>query len=322
MRRRTALALIGSTSILPKAVHGQARMARIGLLGAAEFPPGTLDAFRDGMRQRGYVEGQGFTLDARRLEGAFDRDSETVPAMIARGADIIVAWTTQGSLAAKRATATLPIVMVSVGDPIGTGLVQSLARPGGNVTGLSNLGRDLSAKQVELFRDAVPGLRRIGLVHNPRNPASIVQFEEAKTAFRHLPGLEAIDEATPDAQYAPAIARLAERGANGLFFVPDPSTIGNRAIIAERTLALRLPTMFQRRENVDAGGLMSYGADLVNMFRQSAGYVDRLLKGAKPADLPVAQPEKFELVLNRRTARALGLTLPAPVLARADDIID
>jgi putative ABC transport system substrate-binding protein len=295
---------------------------KIGLIAASAPPPGTIEAFRDGMRQRGYVEGQNFTLDVRTLRGPFEQDSQTAAGLVESGVAIIVAWSTPAALAARRATSTIPIVLVSVSDPIGTGLVRSLARPEGNVTGVANLGRDLSAKQVELFRETVPGLKRIGVVQNQLNPASVGQSREAQAAMRALALAPQIVEASSSATYEDALLRLSQSGVEGVFFAPDPSAIAHRKVIAEQAIARRLPTMFQRRENVQAGGLMSYGADLVDQFRQATGYLERLLKGAKPADLPVEQPTRFEMTINARTAKSLGLTIPPRILQRADDVIE
>jgi putative ABC transport system substrate-binding protein len=295
---------------------------KIGLITASAPPPGTIEGFRDGMRQRGYVEGQNFMLDVRTLRGPFEQDSQTAAGLVESGVDVIVAWSTPAALAARRATTTIPIVLVSVSDPIGTGLVRSLARPEGNVTGVANLGRDLSAKQVELFMETVPGLKRIGVVQNQLNPASLGQSREAQAAMRALALAPQIVEASSSATYEDALLRLSQSGVEGVFFAPDPSAIAHRKVIAEQAVARRLPTMFQRRENVQAGGLMSYGADLVDQFRQATGYVERLLKGAKPADLPVEQPTRFEMTINAGTAKSLGLTIPPRILQRADDVIE
>jgi putative tryptophan/tyrosine transport system substrate-binding protein len=298
------------------------KVHKIGLLTASAPPPGAVEAFRDGMRQRGYVERQNYTLDVRTLRGPYEQDTQTAAGLVESGVDVIVAWSTPAALAARRATTAMPIVIVSVSDPIGTGLVQSLARPGGNLTGVANLGRVISAKQVELFIETVPGLKRIGLVQNQLNPASVGQAREAQEAMGELHLTPQIIEASSAATYEEALLRLSQSGVEGVFFSPDPSAIAHRQVIGEQAIARRLPTMFQRRENVQAGGLMSYGADLVDQFRQATGYVERILKGAKPADLPVEQPTRFELSINVRTAKALGLTIPSKILARADELIE
>ncbi len=319
MRRRDLL--VGLVA-WPGAANAQARQAKVGLLAANVPPPGTVEAFRDGLRQRGYVEGQNLTLDVRALRGSLEQDIQTAADMAGSGVDVIVAWATPAVLAARRATSTIPVVMVSVGEPIGSGLVKSLARPEGNVTGLANLGRDLSAKQVEVFIETVPGLKQIGVVQNQLNPASVGQSREAQEAMRGLHLVPRVVEASSDVTYEEAMLRLSQSGVEGVFVVPDPSALEHRKAIAEQAIARRLPTMFQRRENAEAGGLMSYGASLIDQFRQATGYVDRILKGARPADLPVEQPIKFEFVINLKTARALGLTVPPLLLARADEVIE
>jgi putative ABC transport system substrate-binding protein len=319
MRRRDLL--VGLVMLGGEAT-AQARRVKVGLLAASVLPSGMVEAFRDGLRQRGYVEGQNLTLDVRSLRGSFEQDSQTAADMAGSGVDVIVAWATPAALAARRATSTIPIVMVSVGDPIGSGLIKSLARPGDNVTGLANLGRDLSAKQVELFVEMVPGVKRIGVVQNQLNPASAGQSREAQEAMRELHLTTQVVEASSAVKYEEALLRLSQGGVEGVFFVPDPSALEHRKMIAEQAVMRRLPTMFQRRENVEAGGLMSYGASLIDQFRQATGYVDRILKGAKPADLPVEQATKFDLVVNLKTAKALGRAVPQPILQRADELIE
>jgi putative ABC transport system substrate-binding protein len=319
MRRRDLLA---GLMALPGGAHAQARPARVGLLGSSEPSAAMIEALRDSLRQRGHVEGRTLTLDVRALGRSPGQDAEVAAEMAGSGVDVIVAWATAAALAARRATSTIPIVMVSIGDPIGSGLVRNLARPDGNVTGVVNLGRDLSAKQVELFVETVPGRKEFGMVQNRLNPSSLGQSREAQAAMRELGLAAQVVEASSAAQYVDALLRLSQGGVGGVFFVPDPSTLEHRAVIAEQAIARRLPTMFQRRENVAAGGLMSYGASLIDQFRQAAGYVDRILKGARPADLPVEQPTTFELVVNLKTARALGIALPRPVLARAQEVIE
>src|SRR5262249_54330931 len=202
------------------------------------------------MRQRGYVEGQNFALDVRTLRGPYEQDPQTAAGLVENGVEIIVTWSTPAALAAQRATTTIPIILVSVSDPIGTGLVRSLARPEANVTGVANLGRDLSAKQVELFIETVPGLKRIGVVQNQLNPASAGQSREAQAAMRARHLEPQIVEASSSATYEEALLRLSQSGVEGVFFAPDPSAIAHGKAIAEQAVARRLPTMFQRREKV------------------------------------------------------------------------
>jgi putative ABC transport system substrate-binding protein len=224
-------------------------------------------------------------------------------------------------LAAKQATASIPIVSAAMGDPLGTGLVANLARPGGNVTGLSAQAPDLSGKRLELLREAVPGLQRIGLLGNVGNPLVILELRELETAGRAL-GLDVVTAELRRAEdIAPAIDALKER-ADALYVAQDLLTVTTRHRINILALAARLPVMHASRENIEAGGLISYGPNYVVLFRRAADYVDKLLRGAKAGDLPIEQPTTFELVLNLTTARALGLTIPPTLLARADEVIE
>jgi putative ABC transport system substrate-binding protein len=319
MRRRN---LLFGLMALPASALAQPRPAKVGLLTTSAPPSGTVEAFRDGLRRRGHIEGKNLSLDVRAMRGTPEADAQMAAAMAGNGVDVMVAWGTPAALLAQRTTSTIPIVMVSIGDPIGSGLVKSFSRPAGNITGLGNLGRELSAKQVELFIETVPGLKRVGVVQNRLNPSSVGQSHEAQEALRELRLTPQVAEASSAATYEEALRQLSQAGTNGVFVVPDPSALEHRSLIARQAIAERLPTMFQRNENVEAGGLMSYGASLVEQFRQSAGYVDRILRGARPADLPVEQPTGFELTINLTTAKALGLSLSPSILARADKVVE
>ena len=281
-----------------------------------------LRAFRDALREHGYVEGQNLSIADRWPQGSSEQISDIAAEFVRSNVDIIVAWTTPASLAAKAATATIPIVMVGVGDPVGTGLVRSLARPGGNITGFVNLAPDLSTKQAQLLVEVVPRIRSVGIVCNPSNPALTVLLRDVEDAIRIL-GLEfhTVDARLPQ-EFESAFARLSAKGVQGVVVVPDGSVIEHRRMIAALAQKTRLPTMFQRRENVAAGGLMSYGPDLPDQLRQAAFYVDRILKGTKPTDLPVQQATKIELVINLKSAKALGLTIPPTLLGLADEVIE
>src|SRR5262245_20606936 len=223
---------------------------------------------------------------------------------------------------ASRATSAIPIVMVSVGDPVGAGFITSLARPGGNVTGFSNITVDLSGKLVALLIELVPGTKRIGVVSNTYNPNVAVQLRATEDAVRTLGLQSQVVEARTSEEYERAFARLSVENVHGVVLLADPSVIEQARKIAELAQAARLPTAFQRRENVEAGGLMSYGGNIPYQFRQAALYVDRLLKGAKPGDLPVEQATKFELVIHLKTAQALGLAVPQTLLVAADEVIE
>jgi putative tryptophan/tyrosine transport system substrate-binding protein len=281
-----------------------------------------LNAFRDGMREHGYVEGQNLSIDVRWPKGSFDQDPSVVAELVSGNVDVIVAWATPTVISVRRATSTIPVVMVSVGDPVGSGFVASLARPGGNITGVSNITADLSAKLVELLVELVPGMKRVGVVGNLNNPNVALQLRETEDAVRKLGLQSQIVEARTPEEFERAFARLSAASVNGVVLLADPSTIEQGQKIAELAHTARLPTAFQRRENVEVGGLFSYGGSIINQFRHAAYYVDQILKGVKPAELPVEQPIKFELVINLKTAKALGLTIPQTLLVRADEVIE
>ena len=311
MRRREFIALIGGAAGWPlAAVAQQPKVWRIGVLARLPLMHATLSAFRDGMRGRGYVEGQNLSIDVRWPQGTFDQDPSVVTELVNSNVDVIVAQGTPTVIAVRRATSTIPIVMAVVGDPVGSGFIASLARPGGNITGLTNIAVELSAKLMELFAELVPGMKRVGVLRNPNNPFGTMALRETEDAVRKLNmQVEVVDAQTSD-EFDHAFAQLSAESVGGVVVLGDPTVVEQSRRIAELAQSARLPTAFLRRENVDAGGLFSYGADLNNQFRQAAFYVDRILKGEKPAELPVMQPTKVELVINLKTAKALGLTVP------------
>jgi putative ABC transport system substrate-binding protein len=323
MNRRTFITLLGGATAWPLMAHTQqAKVWRIGFLAPAPPTPAMLSAFRNGLRERGYVEGQNLSIDVRWPQGPFEQNPGFAAELVRSNVDVIVAWATPAVTAARRATSTIPIVMAGTGDPVGYGFVASLARPGGNVTGLSIMAPDLSGKLVELLVEIVPDANRIGVVHNPNNPGATVVMQETEKAIRAL-GLEfEVIEASVLEEFERAFAGLSTKGVKGVVLAADPSVIEYGAKIAELAQKARLPTAFQRRENVEAGGLLSYGPSLNELLRHTAFYVDRILKGARPTDLPVEQPTKFEMVINLKTARTLGLTVPSTLLARADEVIE
>jgi ABC-type uncharacterized transport system substrate-binding protein len=322
MRRRDFITLVGGTAAWPLAARAQQpKVWRIGVLAGVPPTPAMLSAFRDGMRGRGYVEGQNLSIDVRWPQGSFDQDPSVVTELVNSNVDVIVAWGTPATIAARRATLTIPIVMASVGDPVGSGFIASLARPGGNITGLSNIQVDLSAKLMELFAELVPGMKRVGVVHNPNNPQVTMALRETEDAIRKLNMQVQVVNAQTSDEFDRAFAQLSAESVGGVVVLANPTVIEQSRRIAELAQSARLPTAFSRRENVDAGGLLSYGADLNNQLRQAAFYVDRILKGEKPAELPVMQPTKVELVINLKTAKALGLTVPLIMQMTADDLI-
>jgi putative tryptophan/tyrosine transport system substrate-binding protein len=327
MRRREFITLIGGAAVAwPLATHAQqstgGRQFRIGVI--APVPPTSdmLKAFRDAMRDRGYIEGQNLTIDVRWPRGSFEQDPSAVTDLVKANVDVIVAWATPTVIAVRRATSTIPIVMASVGDPVGSGFVASLARPGGNITGVSIITSDLSAKLLGLFAQMIPSMRRIGFVSNSYNPNVAMQLRESEVAARNL-GLESqVVEARTAEEFERGFASLKTANVNGVVLLSDPVVVEQGKTIAELALAARLPTAFQRRENVEAGGLFSYGGNLAIQFKDAAYYVDRILKGAKPAELPVEQPTQFDFVINMKTAKALGLDVPKNLQQLADEVIE
>ena len=322
-RREFIVTLGGAAAMWPVATRAQQpKVWRIGFLAPEPPTPAMLNAFRDDLRERGYVEGQNLSIDVRWPHGPFEQNPGLAAELARSNVDVIVAWATAAVIAARGATSTIPIVMAGSGDPVRYGLVASLARPGGNITGTSLMSPNLSSKLVELLVEIVPETNRIGVVHNPNNPAATEVMQETQKAIRAL-GLEfEVIEASVLEEFERAFELLSTKGVKGVILVPDPSVIEHGAKIAELAQKARLPTVFERRENVEAGGLLSYGASLNEVLRHTAFYVDRILKGARPAELPVEQPTKFELVINLKTAKALGLTVPPSLLSRADEIIE
>jgi putative ABC transport system substrate-binding protein len=280
------------------------------------------DTARQGLRDLGYVEGQSITLEVRWAEGRSERLPELVAELVRLKVDVLVVASTPGALAAKNATRTTPIVFLGVGDPVGSGLVASLARPGSNLTGLSLLNPEVSGKRLELLKESLPSLSRVAVLTNPGNPIHAVYWKETHAAARTLGlRLQPVKVRAPD-DFDEAFRAAASGRADALLAFDDPLTVGHRARLVTLAAKYRLPTMYGFREFPDARRLLSYGPNLLDQYRRTATYVDRILKGARPADLPVEQPTKFELVINRRTAQALGLAIPPSVLARADQVIE
>jgi putative tryptophan/tyrosine transport system substrate-binding protein len=323
MRRRQFIGLIGGAAAWSRSARAQqpaGKVWRIGFLGSAPPTPAMVRALRDGLRERGYLEGHNLSIDVRWL---LDENPHVATELVRSGVDLIVAWATPAAIAAHRATATIPVVLVSVADPVGSGIVAELARPGGNITGMSNMSPDLSRKLVQLLIEIVPGIKRVGVVRNPNDLlASSNGLRETAEAIRAL-GLQIeVVPAVAAEDFESAFARLSAQGVDGVVLLPDASLVKHRVIIAELAQKARLPTVFQRRENVEAGGLLSYGSNLDELLRRAGLFVDRILKGAQPAELPVEQPTKFTLAINLKTAKTLGLTIPPTLLATADEVIE
>jgi putative ABC transport system substrate-binding protein len=323
MRRREFIALLGgATAMWPLAARAQpARLPTIGFLGSSTPSSWTqwTAAFVQRLRELGWIDGRTVAIEYRWAEGRSERFAEIAAEFVRLKVDVIVTNGTPAVIAAKQATSVIPIVFAATGDPLGTGLVASLARPGGNVTGLSLQSGDLASKRLELLREVVPGLSRFAILANAGNPNAALETGEVQAAARRL-GLEVV---TPDIRrgedIAPAIEALMDR-VEALYVHPLVTT--NWVGINTLALGARLPTMHAVRENVEAGGLMAYGAHVPDLFRRAGDYTDKILRGAKPADLPVEQPTRFDLVINLTTAKALGLTVPKALLLRADDVIE
>jgi putative ABC transport system substrate-binding protein len=296
---------------------------RIGLVfaGSPSVAAHILSAFQQGLSDLGYVEGQNVELEVRWAEGRLDRLSELVAELLDMGVNVLVAANSPAALAAKKVTHTIPIVMFA-GDPVGLGLVASLARPGGNITGLSHFNVVISSKRLELIKELVPGLSRVAVLRNPLVAIHASFWRETETAADKLNLILQPVEVRGSEDFEAAFAAATRGSAQALLAFDDPLTIAHRPRIISLAAINRLPTMYPFREFPDDGGLMSYGPSFVVLFRRAAVFVDKILKGAKPADLPVEQPTKFELVINRRTAKELGLSVPPTLLARADEVIE
>jgi putative ABC transport system substrate-binding protein len=281
------------------------------------------EAIRLALRERGYIEGQNIATEYRYTEGKRERAAELAAELVRLKVDIIlVTGGDPGIRAAKNATKTIPIVMMGAGaDPVEAGIIDSLARPGGNVTGLTNLGGDLGGKRLELLKEAVPKLARVAVLHDPANRNHVLELKEVQTAARPLGLTVRSWEVRAADGFEKAFTALNKQRPDGLYVPGGPLIRANEKRIVGFALKSRLPSVYTRREAVDAGGLMSYGADLADIYRRVAYYVDRILKGAKPADLPVEQPTKFEFVINLNTAKQIGVIIPPDVLARATRII-
>ena len=280
-----------------------------------------LDAFRRGLSELGYVEGQNIAIEYRFANGRPERLSALAAELVRLKVDVIVTTAPPAPEAAKRATRTIPIVLAVAGDPVGTGLVASIARPGGNITGLANLGLEVVGKQLELLKEAVPKVSSVAVLSNPALPSTPVYVKEAEGAARSLKLQLHILQARSSPEIEAAFRAMRSERVDSVFVLRDSVFFAQRAQIAALAAESRLPAVYGFREEAEAGGLMAYGPNLLQMYQRAATYVDKILKGAKPADLPVEQPTKFELVINLKTAKTLGLTIPPSLLLRADEVI-
>jgi putative ABC transport system substrate-binding protein len=326
MDRRTFIGTLAASLLAtPLAAEAQPPKAvRIGYLSGN--PPSdtkdAIDAFRTTLRALGYLEGQNLLIESRSAEGQYERLPQLAADLVRLRVDVIFAFSTPGALAAKNATSTIPVVFAAVSDPLIAGRVSSLTRPGGNVTGVTLNNPELSAKRLNLLKEAVPTASRVAVLANPDFKASSSMMAETTRAARALGvELQVLDVREPH-ELAKAFRTMTAAKAHAVVVLPDPMFVAQRRRIAELAASSRLPSIYHLREFVESGGLIFYGADYVEAFQQGAVLVDKVLKGTKPADLPVEQPWRFALVINLKTAKALGLTIPPSLLQRADQVIE
>ncbi|MGA7001903.1 MAG: ABC transporter substrate-binding protein [Pseudolabrys sp.] len=326
MRRREFIAVLGGAMVVwPVVARAQmaAKPPTIGFLGSStpSAMSGWTGAFVQRLRELGWMEGRTVAIEYRWGEGRSERYAQIADEFVRLKVDVIVTYGTPPSKAAKRATTVIPIVFAAAADPVGSGLVSSLARPGGNITGLSLQQSDLVGKKLELLREVVTGLRRLALLGNVSNASSMLEIGEVKTAASAL-GIEIVPLDIQRAEdIAPALDAFSGR-AEALYVSTDPLIFTNISRINTLALGARLPTIYNGKEYIEQGGLMSYGPNYPDLFRRAADFVDKILRGAKPGDFPVEQPTKFDFAINLTTAKALGLTIPPSLLARADEIIE
>lgn len=318
-----ALAVLAAPSAAPAQPAG--KVYRVVYLGtsSAGLETNLVDAFRQGMRDLNYVEGRNLVIDYRWAEGRYERFPALVAEAVQLKPDVIVAAGTPAILSAKEATKTIPIVIAGMGDPMGAGAVSSLAHPGGNITGLASMSPEIDGKRLELLKELVPGVSRVAVLWNPTNPNNTARLERMQTAAQALglaigPFVGAGDSQELERGFAAIVAARAE----ALLMASDRALLARRVQILEFTTRRRLPALYAYRELVEEGGLASYAPNYPAMFRRAATYADRILKGAKPGDLPIEQPTRFELIINRKTASALGLTIAPSLLLRADQVIE
>ena len=299
----------------------QPQVPRIGVLSSFSDPDPQVAALTQGLRDLGWVEGQNVGVEYRYANNHLEQFPHLAAELVRLKVDLIVAGGEAGIRAARDATSTIPIVMANSGDPVGTGLIASLSRPGGNVTGLSLLAPDLGGKRLELLKETVPKVSRVGVLWNPTNAVKALELNSTEVAARALGVIVTSHGVRAPADFDRAFAAIGRERPTALITLADPLTRGYRSQFAEFAVKSRLPMIAELRDFAEAGGLMTYGASLLDLYRRAATYVDKILKGAKPGDLPIEQPTKFELVVNLKTAKALGLTIPQSVLVRADEVI-
>jgi putative tryptophan/tyrosine transport system substrate-binding protein len=326
VKRREFITLLGGAAAWPLAAHAQqaGKVYRIGFLGnsTAALEANLVGPFREGLRDLGYVEGQNILIEYRWAEGEYERFPAITAELITLKVDVIVTAGTPASLAVKKAATSIPLVMVAVGDPVATGLVASLGRPGGNITGLTSIASEMEGKRLELLREVVPNISHIAVLWNAASPIQIIEEREVRAAAQ-ISGMKMLSLGVRTVEeIEDALTTIVRERPGGLLVLADRLFLHHRTRIMDFAVQRRLPGVHAYRELVEAGGLMSYGPSYADMHRRAASYVDRILKGSKPADLPVQAPVKFELVINLKAAKALGLEIPPTLLARADEVIE
>ena len=325
MKRREFITFLGSVAAAwPLAASAQSKMPRIGFMGnsTAALEANLIDAFREGLREHDYEEGRNIVIEYRWADGKYERFPALAAELIAAKVDVIVTAGTPAALAMKKATTTVPLVMVAVGDPVGTGLVPSLARPGGNLTGLSSVAPDLEGKRLQLLREVVPALSHVAMFINSVNPFHVSSIRQARAAAKTMGIKLQLHDIRKSEDLDDAFAAIRKERPDALLILADRVFLHNRERMMDFTKEQRLPNVNAYKELVEVGGLMSYGPSYEDMHKRAAIYVDKILKGAKPADLPIEQPSKFTFIVNLKAAKTLGVTVPSQLLGLADQLIE
>ena len=324
VQRRDFLVAVGAILAAPLVAQAQAagKVPRVGFLfGGAPGPSPDIDAFRQGLRERGYIDGLNIAIEYRFASGRVGQLPELAAELVRLNVEIIVAPSTPTALAAKQATSTIPIVFAIVADPVGAGLIANLARPGGNVTGLTSGSAELGGKRLELLRQVVPKASRLAVLYNPADPSNVLVLKELRESVATLGLILQPLEVREPGEFESAFLAMTQERANAMFGAAGVLTNEHKQVLVDLAAKHRIPAIWGHRQFVDAGGLMSYAVNRYHQIGQAGLYVDKILKGAKPRDLPVEQPTRYELVINLKTAKALGLNIPQSVLARADEVI-
>jgi putative ABC transport system substrate-binding protein len=324
MRRRKFITLLGGAAAWPLAARAQPKISRVGFMGnsTAALEANLVGAFRDGLHELGYEEGRNIIIEYRWADGKYERFPALIAELIAAKVDVIVTAGTPAALAVKKATTTVPLVMIAVGDPVGTGLVPSLARPGGNLTGLSSIAPDLEGKRLDILREVVPTLSHVAILFNSLNPFHVASMRQAHAAAQAMGIKLQQHDVRKSEDLDGAFAAIRKERPDALLILADRVFLHNRQRMMDFTEEQRLPNINAYTELVEAGGLMSYGPSYEDMHKRAAMYVDKIIKGAKPADLPIEQPSKFTFNINLKVAKALGLSVPSSLVTLADKVIE